>query len=63
MYADAVGMALGTIHIRDAWEKYARVTDTGVLADICSDNALVYDDLVSTTVMNVYLRFLRSYGS
>ena len=61
MYADAVRLTLGTVHIRDAWEKYPRVTDTGVLADICSDNALVYDGLVSTAVMNVYLRSLRSH--
>jgi FMN phosphatase YigB (HAD superfamily) len=61
MYADAVRLALGTVHIRDAWEKYPRVTDTGVLADICSDNALVYDGSVSTAVMNVYLRFLLSH--
>jgi FMN phosphatase YigB (HAD superfamily) len=61
MYADAVRSALGTVVIRDAWEKYARVTDTGVLADICSDNALVYDGSVSTAVMNVYLGFLRSH--
>jgi FMN phosphatase YigB (HAD superfamily) len=61
MYVDAVRVALGTVHIRDSWEKYARVTDTGVLAEICSDNALVYDGSVSTAVMNVYLRFLRSH--
>jgi FMN phosphatase YigB (HAD superfamily) len=61
MYAAAVRAALGAVVIRDAWEKYARVTDTGVLADICSDSALVYDDSVSTAVMNVYLGFLRSH--
>ncbi len=61
MYADAVRSALGAVVIRDGWEKYARVTDTGVLADICGDNALVYNDSVSTTVMNVYLDALRSH--
>ena len=61
MYADAVRSALGTVIVRDAWEKYARVTDTGVLANICSDNALVYDGSVSTAVMDVYLGFLRSH--
>lgn len=60
LYADAVRAALGTIFIRDAWEKYPRVTDTGVLADICGDNGLIYDAAVSTAVMNVYLGFLRS---
>jgi FMN phosphatase YigB (HAD superfamily) len=61
MYADAVRTALGSVVIRDTWDKYARVTDTGVLADICSDNALVYDVSVSRAVMNVYLGFLRSH--
>jgi FMN phosphatase YigB (HAD superfamily) len=61
MYAGAVRSALGGVHIRDAWEQYACVTDTGVLAEICSDNALVYDRSVSIAVMNVYLGFLRSH--
>lgn len=61
MYADAVRAALGPVVIRDAWEKYARVTDTGVLADICSDNALVYDGSVSAFVMKVYLGLLESH--
>jgi FMN phosphatase YigB (HAD superfamily) len=61
MYADAVRSALGTVVIRGAWEEYAHVTDTGVLADICSDNALVYDGSVSKAVMNHYLGFLRSH--
>jgi len=58
MYADAVRLALGPVTIRDGWEKYARVTDTGVLADICGDNALTYDDSVSAKVMNVYFQSL-----
>lgn len=60
LYAEAIRATLGTIVIRDAWEKYPRVTDTGVLADICNDNGLIYDGSVSTAVMNVYLGFLRS---
>lgn len=61
MYADAVRLALGTVRIRDSWDKYARVSDTGVLADICSDNSLVYNDSVSTVVMKVYLGLLQSH--
>lgn len=60
LFTDAVQAALGTIVIRDAWVKYPRVTDTGILADICSDNGLIYSDSVSTAVMNVYFGFLRS---
>lgn len=61
MYADAIRLALGPVAIRDAWEKYARVTDPGVLADNCSDNGLVYDDAVSDRVMTVYLLALNSH--
>lgn len=57
----ATNLILSFILEHSRHEKYARVTDTGVLADICSDNALVYDGSVSTAVMNVYLGFLRSH--
>jgi hypothetical protein len=33
LYAEAVREALGEVTIRDGWDKYACVTDTGVLAD------------------------------
>lgn len=61
MYADAIRTALGDVRIRDDWEMYSRVTDTGVLADICSDNGLCYDTSVSDQVMEVYFRSLRSH--
>jgi beta-phosphoglucomutase-like phosphatase (HAD superfamily) len=60
LYAEAIRRALGDVAIRDAWEKYAHVSDTGVLAEICSDNNLPYDDSVSTAVMNVFLGSLLS---
>src|SRR5690606_22949301 len=53
--------ALGAVTIRDGWDKYPRVTDTGVLADICGDNGLCYDDSVSAAVMDVYFRSLLSH--
>ena len=61
MYADAVRLALGEVTIRDRWDQYPRVTDTGVLADICSDNGLCYDASVSTAVMDVYFKSLLSH--
>lgn len=61
MFADAVRVALGQVTIRDGWHKYPRVTDTGVLADICSDNGLPYDASVSEAVMNVYFSALLSH--
>jgi phosphoglycolate phosphatase-like HAD superfamily hydrolase len=61
MYADAVRLALGEVTIRDRWDKYPRVTDTGVLADICGDNGLRYDASISQAVMNVYFKSLLSH--
>ncbi|HTV78138.1 MAG TPA: HAD family hydrolase [Steroidobacteraceae bacterium] len=58
LFSDAVRKALGAVRIRDGWHEYARVTDTGILADICSDNSLAYDASVSLRVMNVYFRSL-----
>lgn len=61
MYADAVRRALGDVTIRDGWHKYPRVTDTGVLEDICGDNELRYDASVSEAVMSVYFQSLISH--
>jgi beta-phosphoglucomutase-like phosphatase (HAD superfamily) len=61
LYVEAIRHVLGQVHIRDAWEKYPHVTDTGVLADICSDNALHYDDALSGSVMSVYLNRLSTH--
>lgn len=49
-YVEAIRRVLGQVRIRDAWAMYARVSDTGILADICADNALNYDDALSDTV-------------
>jgi phosphoglycolate phosphatase-like HAD superfamily hydrolase len=61
MYADAIRQALGPVTIRDGWHKYPRVTDTGVLADICGDNGLDYDASISDAVMKVYFGALCSH--
>lgn len=55
LYVDAVRQVLGPVRIRDAWELYARVSDTGILADVCGDNALAYDEEVSRRVMEVFV--------
>lgn len=61
MYAEAIRSTLGQVSIRDAWEKYPRVTDTGVLADVCGDNNLCYDASVSDAVMKVYFSSLLAH--
>jgi FMN phosphatase YigB (HAD superfamily) len=61
MYVAAIRHVLGEVHIRDAWEKYARVTDTGVIADICGDNALHYSNALSDEIRDVFLVRLTAY--
>jgi beta-phosphoglucomutase-like phosphatase (HAD superfamily) len=50
-YVQSVKRVLGNVRIRDSWEQYAHVTDSGVLADICADNELVFDKSVTQSVM------------
>ena len=60
MYADAIRQVLGPVALREDWSKYPHVTDTGILAEICSDNGLAYHAGVSDTVMDAYLGMLRA---
>lgn len=60
LYADAIRKVLGPVALREDWSKYPRVTDTGILADICGDNGLAYHAGVSDAVMDVYLGMLQS---
>ncbi|HUG72020.1 MAG TPA: HAD family hydrolase, partial [Steroidobacteraceae bacterium] len=55
LYADAIRHVLGQVRIRDAWELYPRVTDTGILADVCRDNCLEYDEGLSLSVMDEFV--------
>jgi FMN phosphatase YigB (HAD superfamily) len=61
LYVGAIRQVLGPVRIRDAWERYAHVTDTGILADICSDNTLAYDEEVSRSVMEVFISRLSAH--
>jgi FMN phosphatase YigB (HAD superfamily) len=61
MYVDAIRSVLGQVRIREAWELYARVTDTGVLEDICTDNALTYHPSVSVKVSEDYVGRLSAH--
>lgn len=61
MYGEAIRQALGAVTLRNAWSQYARVTDTGVLAEVCSDNGLHYDDALSDKVMRVYYQSMLSH--
>jgi beta-phosphoglucomutase-like phosphatase (HAD superfamily) len=47
LYVTAVRSVLGPVRLRESWDRYDHVTDSGILADICADNGLVLarDDL------------------
>jgi FMN phosphatase YigB (HAD superfamily) len=66
LYVEAIRSVLGPVRIRDAWENYPHVSDTGVLADVCRDNGLDYDESVSASVLADFIRRLsahiRSHG-
>ena len=60
LFVDAIRHVLGQVHIREAWEKYPRVSDTGILADICLDNSLAYDDTLSDSIRDVFIDRLKA---
>jgi FMN phosphatase YigB (HAD superfamily) len=60
LYVDAIWQVIGQVRIREAWEHYPRVSDTGILADICLDNALAYDDALSDLIRDVFVGRLRA---
>jgi FMN phosphatase YigB (HAD superfamily) len=60
LYVDAIRHVIGQVHIREAWEHYPRVSDTGILAEICLDNALVYEDSLSDSIRDVFIGRLKA---
>lgn len=60
LYVEAIRHVMGEVRIRDAWEHYPRVSDTGVLAEICVDNDHAYDEALSDTIRDVFLGRLRA---
>jgi beta-phosphoglucomutase-like phosphatase (HAD superfamily) len=60
LFVDAIRHVMGQVSIRDAWEHYPRVSDTGILADICQDNELAYDDELSDSIRDVFIGRLRA---
>lgn len=61
LYVEAIRCVLGPVCIRNAWQDYPRVTDTGILADICRDNELDYDETISASVMEDFLMRLNAH--
>lgn len=63
LYLEAVRHVLGDVRIRDGWERYSRVTDAGILEEICDENALRFDHTISTSVMGDFVTRLAAHVS
>lgn len=61
LYVEAIRHVLGPVRIREAWGHYPRVTDTGILSDICSDNSLHFDEEISSAVMDSFVSRLAAH--
>jgi beta-phosphoglucomutase-like phosphatase (HAD superfamily) len=57
LYETAVRSVLGPVRLRESWDRYAHVTDSGILADICADNDLM---LAGSLLEQVRTRFVAS---
>jgi beta-phosphoglucomutase-like phosphatase (HAD superfamily) len=63
LYLEAVRHVLGDVRIRNGWERYLRVTDAGVLAEICDDNDVRFDEAIMTAVMGDFVARLSAHVS
>jgi len=62
LYVDAVRHVLGDdVQIHDGWEKYSRVTDMGILSQICEENARPFSTAVSAAVRGDFVARLSSH--
>jgi beta-phosphoglucomutase-like phosphatase (HAD superfamily) len=55
LYVEAIRQVIGQVKIREAWEHYPCVSDTGILAEICLDNALTYEEALSDSIRDVFI--------
>lgn len=58
LYVEAIRHVIGPVRIRESWEQYAYVTDTGIIAQVCVDNDIVHDGSLSDAIREVFLRRL-----
>jgi phosphoglycolate phosphatase-like HAD superfamily hydrolase len=67
LYAAAVRAVLGPVRLRESWDRYAHVTDSGILEDICADNELAparrFLDQVRTRFVASLARHIDTFGS
>jgi FMN phosphatase YigB (HAD superfamily) len=60
LYVEAIRQVIGQVRIREAWEHYPYVSDTGILAQICLDNALAYEEALSDSIRDVFIGRLKA---
>ena len=61
LYRDAVRFVLGTVRLRQSLEDYEFVSDSGVLAQIFADNAVVNDQARIQAVKSRFVELLRQH--
>jgi beta-phosphoglucomutase-like phosphatase (HAD superfamily) len=57
LYVSAIRSVLGPVRLRESWERYDHVTDSGILEDICADNGVV---LARDAIEQIKSRFVES---
>lgn len=60
LYVEAIRQVIGHVRIREAWEHYPYVSDTGILAEVCVDNALTYEETLSDSIRDVFIDRLKA---
>ena len=61
LYVEAIRHVIGHVRIREAWEKYTCVSDTGILAQICQDNDIIHDVRLFDTIREVFVHRLEAH--
>ena len=61
LYTGAVRRVLGNLRLRASWGEYEHVTDTGILHEILSDNAIAPDDGIVESVRRRFLDDIRGH--
>ncbi|MBL8029488.1 MAG: HAD hydrolase-like protein [Fibrobacteres bacterium] len=61
LYIQSVRDVLGDVFIKEGWEQYKNVTDTGILLEIASDNGIKYDDIWLKKVQAKFYDYIASH--
>lgn len=63
LYRKAVRTVLGDVRLRPTLQEYPFVTDSGILQQILTDNALAHEENLLEEVRSIFVGFLRNHVS